>query len=116
MSTTAKSDAKITYHDLLRTGPGTIAGRYLRSFWQPVLRSADLAHGQAKPVRIMSEDLTLYRTDSGVAHAVDSRCAHRGALLSIGRVEKETIRCPYHGWAYDGAGQCVDQPLEPKPF
>ncbi len=106
----------IIHNDLLQTGPGTIGGRYLRSFWQPVHRSADIAAGTAKPIRIMSEDFTLFRGENGAAHVVAERCRHRGAKLSMGRVEGETIRCPYHGWQYDGAGRCIDQPVETRPF
>ncbi len=56
--------ARIRYQDLLRTGPGTLAGRYLRMFWQPVFRSEDLKPGRAKPIRIMSEDFTLFRGET----------------------------------------------------
>lgn len=106
----------IAYNDLLRTGPGTLAGRYLRRYWQPVYRGEDINPGQAKPIRIMSEDFTLYRGETGTAHVIADRCAHRGAKLSIGWVEGDSIRCAYHGWQYDATGQCVAQPAEPKPF
>lgn len=102
--------------DFAHAGPGTLAGRYLRRFWQPVQRSADLARGQAKPIRIMDEDFTLYRGHSGAPHLVGFRCAHRGTQLSVGFVEGERIRCCYHGWMYDASGQCVEQPGEPRPF
>jgi len=107
---------RITYDDLVCTGPGTIAGRYMRLFWQPVFVSRELARGRAKPIKIMSEDFTLYRGESGKAYLVQYRCAHRGAPLSVGWVEEDCIRCLYHGWKYDGSGQCVEQPDEPKPF
>jgi len=100
----------------VHTGPGTLAGRYLRQFWQPVARSQDVVSGRAKPVRIMSQDFTLYRGESGVAHLVDFRCAHRGTQLSTGWVEGECIRCFYHGWKYDQTGQCVEQPAEDAGF
>jgi 5,5'-dehydrodivanillate O-demethylase len=64
----------------------------------------------------MSEDLTLYRGTSGTPYVVDFRCAHRLTQLNTGWVEGENIRCRYHGWMYDGAGQCVQQPAEPEPF
>jgi 5,5'-dehydrodivanillate O-demethylase len=95
-----------------KTGPGTLAGQYLRRYWQPVAKSADLAPGQAKRVTVMSEDLTLYRGVGGMAYAVANRCAHRGEQLSLGWVEDDCIRCYYHGWSYDATGQCVDQPAE----
>ena len=108
--------AKLTYADLLRVGPGTIAGRYLRGFWQPVLVAADLAAGHVKPLRVLGEDLTLYRGESGAVHLVADRCPHRGIKLGLGLVEGEHLRCIYHGWKFDASGQCVEQPAEPKPF
>ncbi len=99
-------------YDYASTEPGTLAGRYLRLFWQPVARIEDIAPGAAKPLRIMGEDFTLFRGESGAVYLVDFRCAHRGAQLSIGWVEGETVRCRYHGWRYDGTGRCVEQPGE----
>ena len=102
--------------DFVHTGPGTLAGRYMRMFWQPVYRSEDLAPGRAKPIRIMSEELTLYRGEGGTPHVVAFRCAHRGTQLSTGWVEDDNLRCFYHGWMYAPDGQCVEQPAEPEPF
>jgi len=85
-------------------------------FWHPVYRAEDLKPGAAKPIRIMSEDFTLYRGESGVPYLVDHRCPHRGAQLSAGWVEGDSIRCMYHGWLYDSSGQCIEQPAEEKPF
>jgi 5,5'-dehydrodivanillate O-demethylase len=107
---------EIDYQDLERTGPGTLAGRYLRSFWQPVARAKDLMPGQAVPVRLMGEDFTLYRGESGTPHVVAFRCAHRGTQLSVGWVEGDCLRCRYHGWRYDASGQCVEQPGEDPAF
>ena len=102
--------------DFVHTGPGTLAGRYLRMFWQPICCSYELAAGQALPVRIMGDDFTLYRGDSGTPYLVGPRCAHRGTRLSVGSVEGECIRCFYHGWKYDGSGQCNEQPAEEQSF
>jgi len=102
--------------DSQRTGPGTLAGRYMRLFWHPIYRAQDLERGRAKPIRIMSDDFTLYRGESGAPHLVAFRCAHRGTQLSTGWFEGEDIRCFYHGWRYDSSGQCVEQPAEPEPF
>jgi 5,5'-dehydrodivanillate O-demethylase oxygenase subunit len=104
------------FDDFVHTGPKSIAGRYLRKFWQPVCCSYELAIGQALPMRIMDEDFTLYRGESGAAHLVGPRCAHRGTQLSVGWVEGDCIRCFYHGWKYDGSGQCVEQPAEAETF
>ena len=102
--------------DFVQTGPGTLAGKYLRRFWQPVYVSSELTAGYAVPIRIMGEDFTLYRGASGAAYVVDFRCAHRGTQLSVGWVEQDCIRCFYHGWKYDGTGQCVEQPAESESF
>jgi 5,5'-dehydrodivanillate O-demethylase oxygenase subunit len=102
--------------DFVHTGPETLAGRYMRMFWQPVYRSDGLAAGRAVPLRIMNEDFTLYRGRGGAPFVVGPRCAHRRTRLSVGWVEGDCIRCLYHGWKYDGGGRCIDQPAEPVGF
>jgi 5,5'-dehydrodivanillate O-demethylase len=97
---------------LTETAPGTPMGTLLRKFWHPVAMSRQVAKGTAMPLRILSEDLTLYRGDSGEPHLVGGRCGHRLTLLHTGWVEGERIRCVYHGWKYDGTGQCVERPAE----
>ena len=104
------------FTDFDHTGPGTLAGRYLRAFWHPISRSQDLAAGRAKPIKLMSEEFTLYRGEGGLPHLLAFRCAHRGTQLSTGWVEGDTLRCFYHGWVYGPDGQCVEQPAEPEPF
>jgi 5,5'-dehydrodivanillate O-demethylase len=102
--------------DLEPVGPGTPSGRYLRRFWQPVMRAADLPTGRAKPLEILSEKFTIYRGEDGTPHVTAFRCAHRGTQLSLGWVEGDSLRCRYHGWRYNAAGQCVEQPNEDRPF
>ncbi|HEY7061492.1 MAG TPA: Rieske 2Fe-2S domain-containing protein [Chloroflexota bacterium] len=104
------------YTDFAHTGPGTLAGRFMRTFWQPVARAQDIPPGHAKPLRIMSEDFTLFRGEDGTPHVVAPRCAHRGTQLSTGWVEGDCIRCVYHGWKYDGSGQCVEMPAEDPSY
>jgi 5,5'-dehydrodivanillate O-demethylase len=104
------------YADFTAIGPGTGAGRFLRSFWQPVYAGAGLGPGTAVPLRILGEDFTLFRGESGAPHVIGAVCAHRGLALSVGRIEGECISCFYHGWTYDGSGQCVAQPAEPRSF
>jgi 5,5'-dehydrodivanillate O-demethylase oxygenase subunit len=104
------------FSDFIHTGAGTLAGRYLRMFWQPICCSHEILNGQALPIRIMDEEFTLYRGESGAAYLVGNRCAHRGTQLSAGWVEGDCIRCFYHGWKYDGAGQCIEQPAEVESF
>ena len=114
-SRTARS-TRAAWTDFVHTGPGTLAGRWMRTFWHPVSRSQDLPSGQARPLRVMGEDFTLYRGQEGAVHLLDFRCAHRGTQLSTGWVEGDNLRCFYHGWMYDGSGQCVEQPAERQPF
>ena len=106
----------IEFADMEEVGPGTPAGRYLRRFWQPVMRVRDLPKGKAKPIEIMSEKFTIYRGEDGTPHVVAFRCPHRGTQLSLGWVEGDSLRCRYHGWRYEGSGQCVEQPNEDRPF
>ncbi len=108
--------AELGYEDLLRTGPGTLAGRYLRRFWQPVFLSDELPAGKAKPIRLLGERFTLYRGQSGKPYLIGPRCPHRGAQLSAGWIEGEAVRCMYHGWMFAGDGRCVDQPAELEGF
>ena len=102
--------------DITSTLPGTPGGKFMRQFWTAVHRSEDLLPGHAKPIRIMGEDFTLYRGESGRAQVFDNRCPHRGALLHLGWVEGDDIRCLYHGWKFDCSGQCVEQPAEDAGF
>jgi len=108
--------AEADYTDFEHTGPDTLAGRYLRTFWHPVYVSEQLQPGWTAPIKILNEQLTLYRGESGTVHLVDFRCAHRGTQLSTGWVEDDCIRCRYHGWMFDASGQCVEQPLEKQSF
>lgn len=102
--------------DFLAIGPGTAAGRLLRSFWQPVHLAERLKAGRAVPLKILGQDFTLYRGEGGAPHLIGDRCAHRGVPLCAGRINGDVIECFYHGWTYDGAGQCVAQPAEKRPF
>jgi 5,5'-dehydrodivanillate O-demethylase len=106
----------LEFADLEAVGPGTPAGRYFRLFWQPVMRLKDLPAGRAKPLEILGEHFAVYRAEDGTPHVTAYRCPHRGTPLSLGWVEGDSLRCRYHGWRFDGAGQCVEQPNEDRPF
>ncbi len=98
---------------LCRVGPGTPAGQLLRRYWQVVGAAAELDDVKPKKrVRVLGEDLVLYKDRSGSYGLVAEKCSHRGVSLYFGFVEKDGIRCPYHGWKYDAFGHCVDQPFE----
>ncbi len=102
-------------NDLLtRTDPGTPCGELIRRDWQPAALSEELPPGGPPlPVRLLGEDLVLFRDDQGRPGLLGIHCSHRGADLSYGRVEDGGLRCIYHGWLYDIHGQCLDQPGEP---
>ena len=104
------------FHELMECDRGTPMGRLLRSFWQPVSPAVAVAAGEAKKIRIMAQDFTLYRGESGRAYLVDARCAHRLTMLHTGWVQGEEIRCLYHGWKYNGSGQCTETPAESPVF
>lgn len=104
------------WYDFAQTGPETLAGRYMRTFWHPVFIASQLAPRRAVPLRIMGSDLTLYRGETGAPHLLAFRCAHRGTQLSPGWVEGDAIRCFYHEWLYGPTGRCVEHPAEPEPF
>ena len=113
MSTEERSSARSDQFRLLtQTTRGTPMGNLLRLFWHPVFLCKDLETGKAKPVRILGEDLTLYRGASGAPYLVGGMCRHRGTALHTGWVEGERIRCMYHGWQYDGSGACTERPAE----
>lgn len=102
-------------NDLLtHTGPGTPGGALLRRYWQPVALSEEIVLGSApKPVRVLGEDLVLFRDEFGSAALLGLHCPHRGVDLSYGRIEAGGLRCLYHGWVMAKDGRCLEQPGEP---
>jgi nitrite reductase/ring-hydroxylating ferredoxin subunit len=84
----------------------------LRHCWQPVARLQDLAHGPQRAV-LLGEALAVFLTESGKPAVVADRCAHRGASLSMGKVEGDSIQCPYHGWEWGQNGGCTRIPSLP---
>lgn len=98
---------------LTRVGPGSPVGELLRRYWHPVAAAAELNVRPIKRLRILGEDLVLYRGDDGSYGLVEEHCPHRGASLAYGKIEGCNIRCPYHGWLFDRDGKCVEQPAEP---
>src|SRR3954462_11513671 len=109
MATTAEENARLT-----QTGPGTPGGNLMRRYWQPVALQEELPVGGAPvPVRLLGEDLVLFRDEQNRPGLLGIHCAHRGADLSYGRLEDGGLRCIYHGWLYDIEGRCREQPGEP---
>ena len=103
---------------LTQTGPGTSMGALFRSYWIPALLAEELPENDCAPVRVklLSEHLLAFRDSEGRYGLISEFCAHRGVSLWFGRNEEGGIRCAYHGWKYDVAGQCIDVPSEPATF
>ena len=98
---------------LTRVGRGTPAGELLRRYWHPVAIAADLTDDEPKMfVRLLGEDLVLFRDKSGRVGLLADHCAHRSASLLYGRVEERGIACAYHGWLYDCEGNILETPPE----
>ena len=87
-------------------------GELLRRYWAPIGAVAELDDNPIKPIRLMNEDLVLYKDLSGQYGLVDRHCPHRRADLSYGWVEECGLRCNYHGWLWDESGACAHQPFE----
>ena len=97
---------------LTHVGPGTPCGEYLRRFWQPVVASDGLTD-LPKALRILDEELVVFRDGSGKVGLLELHCSHRGTSLEFGLIEQEGIRCCYHGWLYGVDGKILDTPGEP---
>ncbi|HLZ71416.1 MAG TPA: aromatic ring-hydroxylating dioxygenase subunit alpha [Dehalococcoidia bacterium] len=97
---------------LIETGAGTPMGELLRRYWQPIAAVAELDDQPIKNVRLLGEDLVLYKDRSGTYGLIDQHCPHRRADLSYGIPEDGGLRCNYHGWLWDETGACRQQPFE----
>jgi nitrite reductase/ring-hydroxylating ferredoxin subunit len=79
--------------------------------WFQVLYSDDLAPGEVKRLRYFGRDLVAFRGQSGRASVLDAHCAHLGAHLAEGgTVDGDALRCPFHGWLWNGDGSCARIP------
>jgi phthalate 4,5-dioxygenase oxygenase subunit len=113
---------KVEQNELLtRIGLGTPCGAMMRQYWQPValldefdpVLEPSMAERPLKAVRLMGQELVLFKNDQGSWGLIDRDCPHRGADLAFGRYEGDGVRCPFHGWKFDATGQCLDTPGEP---
>ena len=100
---------------LTRVGPGTLLGNLFRQYWIPVTPAADLTEPEGRPIRvkILGEDLVLFRARNGDIGIIGAFCAHRLAPLFFGRIEHDGLRCPYHGWKFAPDGRCMEMPNIP---
>jgi 5,5'-dehydrodivanillate O-demethylase len=95
-----------------QVGAGTPMGELMRRYWHPVAAIAELDDHPTKAVRLLGEDLVVYKDLSGNYGLLDRHCAHRRSDMSYGFVEEVGLRCNYHGWLYDHSGRCIGQPFE----
>ena len=103
-------------NDLItRIGPGTPAGKLMRRYWQPAALVDELnGNRPVKPVRLLGEDLVIFRDQGGGYGLLKRACPHRGTDLAFGRLEDGGLRCAFHGWLFDVHGQCLQTPAEPE--
>jgi phthalate 4,5-dioxygenase oxygenase subunit len=100
---------------LTQVGPGTLMGNLLRQYWIPVTPATDLIEPGGRPLRVklLGEDLVLFRALNGAIGMIGAFCSHRLAPLFYGRVEEDGLRCPYHGWKFARDGRCMEMPNIP---
>jgi 5,5'-dehydrodivanillate O-demethylase len=99
---------------LTRIGPGTPMGDLQRRYWHPIGAVEEMDDRWTKRVRLLGEDLVLFKDRTGKLGLVAEFCPHRRASLAYGIPTEDGIRCPYHGWKFDAAGRCLEQPNEPE--
>jgi 5,5'-dehydrodivanillate O-demethylase len=97
---------------LTRVETGTPVGDLLRRYWYPIAAASELSHHPTKLVKILGEELVLFRDGHGKLGLIGAYCALRRAQLVYGIPESDGLRCPYHGWMYNKEGRCMEQPFE----
>src|ERR1044071_4049791 len=105
--------SKLNDSDLCHVSAGTPGGELFRRYWLAISRSEDV-HDIPVALKLLGEELVLFKDGTGRMGLVGLHCSHRGTSLEYGEIEKQGIRCPYHGWLYDVNGNCLDPPLEPR--
>ena len=99
---------------LTRVGPGTPCGDLMRRYWQPIAAVSELQDKYTKRIRLLGEDLVLFKDRQGRRGLIAEACPHRRASLGFGIPTQDGIRCPYHGWEFGHKGECLSQPNEPE--
>lgn len=108
-----KKHPAVTIADIAHVGPGTPAGEWLRRYWLAIGTGEEL-RDIPLGLKVLGEELVVFRDRKGRAGLLGLHCAHRGSSLEYGDIEEQGIRCPYHGWLYDVGGNCLEQPAGPK--
>src|SRR5262249_28761555 len=99
---------------ITRIGPGSAAGTLLRRYWQPAALVDEFSGNRPmKALRLLGEDLVLFRDETGRYGLLGRACPHRGTDLAYGRLEDGGLRCAFHGWLFDVSGACLQTPAEP---
>jgi 5,5'-dehydrodivanillate O-demethylase oxygenase subunit len=98
---------------LTQVGKGTPMGELMRRYWQPMAAAEDMKNAWTKRVRLLGEDLVLFKDRQGRLGLIAEQCPHRRASFAFGIPTQDGIRCPYHGWEYSAQGKCLNQPNEP---
>ncbi|HIM81759.1 MAG TPA: aromatic ring-hydroxylating dioxygenase subunit alpha [Dehalococcoidia bacterium] len=103
---------------LTRVGLGTPMGNLMRRYWQPIAAASQMDDNATRSVRLLGENLVLYKDRRGRYGLIGDQCPHRKVNLVYGMPDDEGLRCPYHGWLFNHEGRCLDQPYERKedPF
>ena len=96
---------------LARTGPKTSCGEYLRRYWHPVALTSEISE-VPKEIRILGEDLVIFKTTKGNIGLVHKACPHRRASMVYGKIDDRGIRCCYHGWLFSPNGEILETPGE----
>ncbi len=109
----AKKHKQVTLGNIPHVGPGTPAGEWFRKYWLVVSTVEDL-RDIPKAVKVLGEELVLFRDHKSQLGLLGLHCPHRGTSLEYGDIEEKGIRCAYHGWLFDVSGRCLEQPAEPK--
>ncbi len=86
----------------------------LRACWHPVGYASSFA-AEPRRVRLLGNDLVVWRDSAGTPRVLRDLCIHRGTALSLGRVVGDELMCPYHGWRYGAGGRCTAIPQLADP-
>ena len=113
MAKVSAGKKRVTAADIPHVGPGTPCGEWFRRYWI-VVGTAQELYDIPQAVKVLDENLVLFRDPSGKAGLLGEHCPHRGASLEYGDIEDGGLRCPYHGWLFDVGGRCLEMPAEPK--
>jgi phenylpropionate dioxygenase-like ring-hydroxylating dioxygenase large terminal subunit len=99
---------------ITQTGKETPAGELLRRYWQPIALADELKGPRPiRAIRVLGQDVVLFRDEAGRLGVIDRDCPHRGADMAFGRLEDGGLRCLFHGWLFDVEGKCLETPAEP---